>query len=57
MPASIRKCNNSLGFALNQVILYFARFPHNALTDPKRYRDYNARFPSILFTDTDDLRI
>ncbi|KAF8346740.1 hypothetical protein F5887DRAFT_1158236 [Amanita rubescens] len=51
MPAAIRACKKEHGDVLNQVILYYANFLSKAHRDPRRFYNFNTRFPSILMID------
>jgi len=51
MPAAIRGCKKEHGDVLNQVILYYANFLSKAHEDPRRFYNFNTRFPSILMID------
>ena len=53
MPATIHKCKNesSRGDAVNQIIVFYAKFLLNALYHPLCYRNSNTRFPCILMVD------
>lgn len=51
MPASIRECKDSHGSAVNQAILYYARYLYNAIKDPDGYCNYNTHFPCIILVD------
>lgn len=49
MPAAIRGFKDQMGFALNQAILYYSRFLHNALQSLNS--NHASPFPSILLVD------
>ncbi|ESK86345.1 hypothetical protein Moror_5052 [Moniliophthora roreri MCA 2997] len=52
MPASIRECKNEYGAALNQAIVYYAKFLIQAHSHSHSYWNYNTRFPCILMVDS-----
>ena len=51
MPAAIRESQKETGNTLNQAILYYTQFLHQALSDHRHFYNFYTRFPCILMVD------